>query len=68
MNKILYLILSLAAICCPASADLGITFDKRADSLPVLKLPYASYRAASYDPNGDVCTSLPSLSHHPQLY
>lgn len=49
------LIFSLAAICRAASANLGLSFDKRAGSLPTLKLPYATYRAASYNPNGDVC-------------
>lgn len=44
----------LAFACCQAApAQNGIQFDKRAD-LPLLKLPYATYRAASYNPNGDV--------------
>ena len=44
----------LAVACCHAApAQNGIHLDKRAD-LPLLKLPYATYRAASYNPNGDV--------------
>ncbi len=44
---------SLMAIAHATPAKLGLQFDKR-DDLPLLKLPYATYRAASYDPNGDV--------------
>ena len=51
--SIAYALLSLAAIAQAAPAKPGLQFDKRAD-LPLLKLPYATYRAASYDPNGDV--------------
>lgn len=54
MQRTLALILSLAAICYAAPANLGLSFDKRAGSLPTLTLPYATYRAASYNPNGDV--------------
>ena len=49
--------LSLAAVCAPclaAPAKLGLSFDKRADSLPTLKLPYATYQAANYNADGDV--------------
>lgn len=59
MKQTLALALSLAAVCCAAPANLGLRFDKRAGSLPTLKLPYATYQAANYNPNGDVC-----LSHH----
>ena len=54
MKQALALILSLAALCPAAPAGLGLSFDKRAGSLPTLKLPYATYQAASYNPNGDV--------------
>lgn len=33
---------------------LGLQFEKRAGELPTLTLPYATYRAARYNPNGDV--------------
>lgn len=61
MKQKLALVLSLAAICRAASANLGLSFDKRAGSLPTLKLPYATYQAASYNPNGDVCLTLRTL-------
>lgn len=34
-----------------------------AEALPTLTLPYATYRAARYDPNGDVCSFLPLKNH-----
>ncbi|KAI4217815.1 MAG: hypothetical protein LQ349_009005 [Xanthoria aureola] len=37
-----------------ASSPLGVKFDKRADGLPTLTLPYATYRAKSFDSNGDI--------------
>lgn len=43
----------LVALVNASPAKLGLQFDKR-DDLPLLKLPYATYRAASYDPDGDV--------------
>ena len=55
MKQSLALALSLAAVSCAAPPKLGLSFDKRAGSLPTLKLPYATYQAANYDPNGDVC-------------
>ena len=48
---------SLVVIAHAAPAKLGLQFDKR-DDLPLLKLPYATYRAASYDANGDVGPSI----------
>lgn len=48
----------LAAVCHTAPANIGLSFDKRAGSLPTLTLPYATYQATSYNPNGDVCLSL----------
>ncbi|KAL8746200.1 MAG: hypothetical protein Q9190_001754 [Brigantiaea leucoxantha] len=47
-------IVSLATLCIAAPANLGLKFDKRADGLPTLTLPYATYRAARYNPNGDI--------------
>lgn len=58
MKQTLALALSLAALCRTAPAGLGLSFDKRAGSLPTLKLPYATYQAANYNPDGDVCLSL----------
>lgn len=42
------------ALARAAPANLGIKFDKRANALPTLTLPYGTWRAHSYDPNGDV--------------
>ena len=50
---LVYALSSLVAVAQAAPAKLGLQFDKR-DDLPLLKLPYATYRAASYDANGDV--------------
>ena len=60
MNPIITLLLALTVLCRAAPANLGLSFDKRAGALPTLKLPYATYRAASYNPNGDVCPFLHS--------
>ncbi|KAG8533899.1 uncharacterized protein KY384_001640 [Bacidia gigantensis] len=38
-----------------APAPLEVKFEKRAD-LPLLTLPYGTYRASSYNPNGDIYT------------
>ncbi|KAL8650968.1 MAG: hypothetical protein Q9210_003512 [Variospora velana] len=51
--------LIFAAIACASSTfaappQLGLKFDKRADALPTLTLPYGTYRAARYNPNGDL--------------
>ena len=46
--------LMLVALCRAAPATLGIIFDKRADAMPTLTLPYATYQAASYNADGDV--------------
>ncbi|KAL8667906.1 MAG: hypothetical protein Q9202_000371 [Teloschistes flavicans] len=44
-----------ATISAAPSSPLGLKFEKRAgEQLPTLTLPYATYRAASYDPNGDI--------------
>ena len=60
MKQALPVALSLAAvfaICRAVPATLGLSFDKRAGSLPTLVLPYATYQATNYNPDGDV--SLP---------
>ena len=62
MNQTLAFVLSLAAVCAvcrAAPAKLGISFDKRSGSLPTLVLPYATYQAASYNPDGDVGPPFP---------
>lgn len=59
---VLALLSLLAVICRAAPANLGLSFDKRAGSMPTLKLPYATYQAASYNSDGDVwLTFLTSL-------
>ena len=68
MKQTLALFLSLAAVCSTAPAGLGLSFDKRAGSLPTLKLSYATYQAASYDPNGDVCLPSPPFPTQPLTY
>ena len=40
--------------CFAAPLDTGVLFDKRDDSLPLLKLPYGTWRASRHDLNGDV--------------
>ncbi len=45
----------LLAICHAASAKLGLKFNKRQSALPTLTLPYATYQAANYNADGDVC-------------
>ena len=49
--------LALGTLCCAAPADLGLKLDKRAGTMPTLTLPYATYQASSYNPNGDVSTT-----------
>lgn len=56
MKSCLGCCLLLVALCHAAPAKLGLQFDKR-DGQPTLTLPYATYRAASYDANGDVSIS-----------
>ena len=60
MKQALASALSLAAVvavCRAAPAKLGLSLDKRAGSLPTLVLPYATYQAANYNPDGDVSRS-----------
>lgn len=46
-----------AVVANPVPIDLGITFGPGSDNLPVLNLPYASYKAYSYDVTDDVSSS-----------
>ena len=54
MIRILVSIYLLAITTLAAPPQLGLKFDKNAGGLPTLTLPYATYRAASYNPNGEV--------------
>ena len=46
--------LLLVAPCLAAPVELGLKFSRRAGALPSLILPYGTWQASSYDPNGDV--------------
>ena len=59
MKYPLFLSLAWITACHAAPANLGLNFEKRAGSLPTLTLPYATYQASSYNPDGDVKHSLP---------
>ena len=61
MQLIFFAIFLLFSHCLAAPAPLGLKFEKR-DVLPTLTLPYATYRASNYNPNGDVSLHEPSLS------
>ncbi len=54
MKLIVALYSVLVAICHAASSNLGLKFDKRQGALPTLTLPYATYQATNYNPDGDV--------------
>ena len=56
-KSIVYLFL-ITPLCRAAPAKLGITLGGSDGSLPTLTLPYATYRATKYNPNGDVCAIL----------
>ena len=47
-------LLTLVVTSFVAAADLGLKFEKRAGALPTLTLPYGTYQANSFDPNGEV--------------
>lgn len=47
-------LLCLLSSSIAAPVELGVQFDKRAGTLPTLTLPYGTYRASLYNPNGDV--------------
>ena len=51
--------LALGTLCCASPAKLRLKSDRRADTMPTLTLPYSSYKASNYNPNGDV-----SLTHN----
>lgn len=53
MRLLLSTIFPYALLCGALQFPLGLRLDKTA-GLPTLTLPYATYRAASFDPNGDV--------------
>lgn len=38
----------------PTSKKLGVRFEKRADELPTLTLPYGTWQAAEYNEDADV--------------
>lgn len=54
MIKYIFLSLALAWFCITAPTDHGIRFDKRDGALPTLTLPYGTWQATKFDPNGDV--------------
>ena len=60
-NLLFVLLAQVVALCHAAPYELGSQFDKRAGSLPTLTLPYGTYRAKTYNPNGDVR----ALGFHP---
>ena len=53
MQLILCAICLILCHCHAVPAPLGLRFEKR-DTLPTLTLPYATYQASNYNPNGDV--------------
>lgn len=60
MIPVILLILSMVALVVAAptattTQNLRITFEDSEGELPVLSLPYATYRAASYEVANDVC-------------
>lgn len=56
MIKYIFLSLALAWFCITAPTDHGIRFDKRDGALPTLTLPYGTWQATKFDPNGDIYT------------
>ncbi|KAL2036774.1 hypothetical protein N7G274_010498 [Stereocaulon virgatum] len=48
--------LALLTIYHGAPAKLGLSFDNGANALPTLTLPYATYQATNYNPNGGIYT------------
>lgn len=63
MIKYIFSSLLLAWLCSTAPVELGIRFDKRDGALPTLTLPYGTWRATKFEPNGDVSTDfMPTLS------
>lgn len=72
LHTLLTLGLAVFAASLPTTSssgdDLGLRFDKRADELPTLTLPYATYRASEHDPNGDASSLLRPPSYSNQLW
>ena len=56
MSYMCFLLFGLAAGLL--NAKLGVQFDKRATSLPILTLPYGQFQASSYNSNSDVCKTM----------
>lgn len=54
LKAIIIAVATWATITFAAPSQLGLQFEKRAGALPILTLPYATYRAATYNPSGDV--------------
>ncbi|KAL8994964.1 MAG: hypothetical protein Q9169_005205 [Polycauliona sp. 2 TL-2023] len=54
MFKVAFSVYLLAVATLAAPPHLGLKFDKGADGLPTLTLPYASYRATRFNPNGGI--------------
>ncbi|KAL8717750.1 MAG: hypothetical protein Q9225_005036 [Loekoesia sp. 1 TL-2023] len=55
MLKVIFIaVATWATIALAAPQQIRLQFDKRDGALPVLTLPYATYRAARYNPNGDI--------------
>lgn len=56
MSTIRYTLASLlwmVPLCRAAPASLGLSYDKRANAMPTLTLPYATYQASDYNPDGE---------------
>lgn len=47
-------LLTLLMACLATSAETGLKFEKRAGALPTLTLPYGTYRADNFNPDGEV--------------
>ncbi|KAI9814164.1 MAG: hypothetical protein M1832_005975 [Thelocarpon impressellum] len=58
LKRVLLLGLAAHSVCAAPTLgrDIGLKFEKRGDGLPLLRLPYGTWRAAKYDPNGDLYT------------
>lgn len=54
MIEYILLSLLLASFCITAPTEQGIRFDKRDGALPTLTLPYGTWQATKFDPNGNV--------------
>lgn len=72
LHAILTLGLAALATSLPTTSsggdDLGLKFDKNADELPTLALPYATYRASEYDSDGDASSLLRRPNYPRQLW